>query len=217
MALVEALRMDRPCSAGPHLVQCLADVVDVIASHAPGSFVRVTYERNGEHEDLRVRLGSRLPAPDPLGSLFVLDARSDQDNMHFGLPRPRQNDHSFMRFFNSGDGASQWVIRSHDGQDFEFNLDGLHEGHLDRLHEGHPDGLHEGHLDGLHKGHVDRLHEGHLDGLHEIIDLANLGDGMSLDVTLENGVLTIDRDGEVQVIDVGGKLSGDTVDSTANK
>jgi len=172
------------------------DVVGAIASKEPGSFVKLEYERLGEMHSVRVRLGSRAASPGALGNFMF-----DQMPMLRGGPgpmmMPRGQGGAFV--VPGGPGGAQFFSLDDDDLDPFFHW-------FDQQGNGFQGAPHVFRFDG--DGTFDSSPD---DGGDEpmVFDLDDLGDARSLSLRIEDGVLTIDRDGQVQEIPLGQLHDGD--------
>ena len=172
--------------------------------------MKVVYERDGETQSARARLGSRAPTPGALGSLL---SPNSQGNLRFSAPGAGSGAGAHVmpkvRVFNSQDGDFPFAIQGHgDGaQVFTFGGDGDHDGHGGLwVTDDDGDGANvftfdSDDIDGWvedFSGHGNSFML-NLDDLEGLEGLEGLG---SLGITFEDGVLIIDRDGEVQEIDL---------------
>ena len=187
------------------------DVAGAVASKAPGSFVRLTYERGGESNTVRVRLGSRAPSPAALGNVIAPRVRGMSPGAQSMVLPFGGGDHDFFVLGEDGDGGftfdmdgQQFQVIGPDGQDHAFRWfssdgdgDGPHGLHFD--HDG--DNVFTFELDGEHHGLA--LPHGMVQSFGAFVDDDALGGATSLKVEIEDGQMTIERDGEVQVIPLG--------------
>ncbi len=202
------------------------DVVEAISGKEAGTFIKVSYVREGERGSVKARLSTRLPT----GALGLLSP----DNQGFfggAVPGGLTLDLSSLAELGSVDrGALQEL-------GYLGDLGDLHE-HLGKLHElGDIEGLHE-RLQQLHLGdggnmfffggeddsdqprmRLQRMHRGHADhggdmtlpdGIGKIlrehgIDVEGHG---SLKISIADGVMTIDRDGDSQTIELDDDFDG---------
>jgi len=195
------------------------DVAKAIGSRRAGEVIEFVYLRGGEQHKSMVRLGHRKRDSFNLQGRNNLEQRRnpmffrfypDEDHSYyFGNDEGRAffGDNEGRVFF--GDGDFEWEGFAEDMEDWAGDLE--HEWKRKFGGDG-PRGLHklEDHLrkrEGLHK-HEDHLKE--LGGLH----LEHLRDGHTrqLSIKIEDGVMTIDRDGGREVIELHVDDSFDDID-----
>lgn len=158
------------------------ELAELVGRHAPGDLVELAYSHDGQRHDTRMRLGHRMAAGNPLGGLFA-----PQGNAPFGLsdgnvfvldPEGLHEDLGFFGddgdvvLFGDDHGGLQWL---HDGQGQHGAMEELLHKHLEMLEHG------DHHDDDHHGDH------------HEARELR---------IQIQDGVMTIDRDGEVEVIEL---------------
>jgi membrane-associated protease RseP (regulator of RpoE activity) len=201
-------------SVNGHDLHSGQDVAEAIGSRHAGETVKLVYLRDGEQHKSKVRLGHRkTEINNPQGNVLRglpegFDFQFDHDgehDMHFGEGSVFFGDD--VQFFGDDMDWEEFGEKMEDwAEDFEhemrlsFDGDDLHDLDISELHE---------HLQGLEGlKHLHKLKG--LKGLHGLkalkgLDLDHLMDGHTgqLMIKIEDGVMTIDRDGEVEVIELG--------------
>jgi hypothetical protein len=168
------------------------DVAGAIASRAPGTMVTLAYARDGEKMKGRVRLGNR--APDGMQHLEEL-LRNGQGAAPFGmvLPRGPQGQQRMPQFFGQGGGdLPRMLFRGQDGNVLHLDPDAL-ESHILQW-QGDDDADRDENLNEWIEELTDSLDE---HGIHVEGDGAH-----GIRISIEDGKVTIERNGEKQVIDI---------------
>lgn len=138
-------------------------VAAAVAAHAPGDLVALSWNRDGESMDTRVRLGQRAPA-NPLGMLM-----GPGNAMPFGeMPFGNAPGQGRLRFF-PGQGGGQ-VIELDDLDDWSEHMGEWAE----------------------HMGEWAEQWQGHEPGGHHEVK-----------IRIDDGTMTIERDGKVEVHELG--------------
>jgi hypothetical protein len=177
------------------------DVVGAIASREPGTMVDLAWQRGGEAHSARVRLGRRDVPPFGNSMLFAPMPGSEQGELGLLPPRDRPGNQAWPRSlrnrlrqvlprFGQGQGPGAGPRWQDDrDQDLDQDLD-FDDEDADFGASG-PQGL---------RGWLQQL-EDHLRDLHVDADL-DLDDAHDVRITLEDGKLTIDKDGQSSTYDL---------------
>ena len=160
------------------------DVAGAIASRAPGTMVTLAYARDGEKMEGRIRLGNRMTD----GMRELEEMLRGGQNAPFGMALPHGQGQRLPLFFGQGDG---------DGPDVFFGKPGGNVLHLD------PDQLKSHTL--KWQGHGEEMGEW-IENLTEPFEDLGVefdGDGPhAIRISIEDGKVTIERDGEIQEYDL---------------
>ena len=189
-------------SIGDQKVKNGEDVVGAVASKAPGQFVRLGFVRDGENQTARARIGARTPATGNLGNSNMAPAMRFRGNQ-LAVPHNLQGNNVFFLGDDEDGAHGLHEFKVMDGDGNVFFSDDEHEPHA--LFLG-PDGEHEVKIfdggDWVHEDGGDFRFDFDMDDLD--LDLGELEDFEgSMRIQIEDGVMTIDRNGEVQTIDLG--------------
>ncbi len=206
---------------GKHDAESRGHVAELIAAHAPGNFVRIEYTRDGEAQQTRARLSHqrseagpgllRMLAPE--GNRLRLPAPSGRDGHtrwldlpgggNLGLADP---DNKTLKLWRQGDNI--FHLDDEDGT-WAFSFDGEDSAFEDMDFEDLHSAFEDMDLEDLHS----KLKGIHLDAGENDFDFEQLGEWMHgidaggaehMRIEIEDGVMRIERDGEVEEIELDG-------------